>query len=426
MKQIFKQIIADFHTTHLKTWKSRDIIIPLDTKKIISIIWPRRSGKSFLLYNIISLLIHQWIAKENIVYINFEDERLDVSSDNLHSIIDAYFELYHHKQIEKVYFFFDEIQNIDWREKFIRRIYDNWVENIFITWSNAKLLSKEIATSLRWRSVSFEVLPLSFQEFIRFKSYDSSIYSTVWKATILSLQKEYLTWGGFPEILSFEESLKIKTLQEYFDVMLYNDIIERYKIKDTTLLKYFVKQLLQTTTKEFSINKIGNNLKALWLRFDKNILYEFVDYLDTIYFGKSVSKFDYALSKQTLKKFYLFDNGYLNAISFSFSDNYWKLLENAVFVELYRRHGEHIFFLKNWSETDFVVHLKDNIIYQVCHTLTEENRKREYAGCIDAMHKFSISQAYIITNEQEETITLWWNTLYIIPFYKWIIEHPIS
>jgi predicted AAA+ superfamily ATPase len=209
-------------------------------------------------------------------------------------------------------------------------------------------------------------------------------------------------------------------------VMLYHDIIERYKIKDTTLLKYFVKHLVQTTTKEFSINKIGNTLKTLWLKFDKNSLYDFVDYLDTIYFGKSLSKFNYALSKQTLKKFYLFDNGYLNAISFNFSENYWKLLENAVFIELYRRYNNNLFFLKNWTETDFVVHLQDNTIYQVCYMLTEENRKREYAWCTDAMKKFDKWYAYIITHEQEEIIQIEQGIIYIIPFYKWIIEKSIS
>ncbi|MDD5770330.1 MAG: ATP-binding protein [Candidatus Gracilibacteria bacterium] len=424
MKNIFKQIISDFHMTDVKKGNKRDIEIPINTGKIISVIGPRRSGKSYLLFNIINYLTSSGIDKTNIVYINFEDERINISGENLQIIIDAYLELYNDKKLNNIYFFFDEIQNIFGWEKFIRRIYDTISQNIFITGSNAKLLSKEISTSLRGRSLSFEVLPLSFKEFLEFSGFtDINIYSSLGKANIINLQKEYITWGGFPEIISFKKDLKIKTLQEYFDVMLYNDIIERYKIKDVSLLKNFVKSLLQTTTKEYSINKIGNQLKSLGFKFDKNSLYDFLEYLDTIYFGKSVSKFDHALSKQTLKKFYLFDNGFLNAISFNFSDNYGKLLENTVFIELYRKYSENIFFLKNGNETDFVINNKENYIYQVCYDLNIDNYDREINGCITAMNKFNVLKSYLITFEQEKDIKIDGKTIKVIPYYKWVLEN---
>lgn len=423
MKNVFKQIISDFHSLEIKKTKERFFEVPLNTWKIISIIWPRRSWKSYFLFSLIEKLINSWIQKTNIVYINFEDERINILWEDLQIIIDSYLELYNEKKLEDTYFFFDEIQNINWWEKFVRRIYDLWINNIFITWSNAKLLSKEISTSLRWRSLSFELFPLSFKEFINFKWEDLNIYTTKDKAKILNLQKEYLLWWWFPEIINFSEELKIKTLQEYFDVMLYNDIIERYKIKDVVLLKKFVKNLLQTTTKQYSINKIWNSLKSLWFKFDKNILYDFLDYLDTIYFWKSVSKYDYSLSKQTLKKFYLFDNWYLNALSFNFSDNFWKLLENIVFIELYRKYWENIFFLKNWSETDFIINQKENVVFQVCYDLTNENEEREIKWCVDAMNKFKIKSSYLITLEQKKDIEMDWKIIKVIPFYKWVLEN---
>ena len=421
MKNIFKQIISDFHYSVLKITKKRDLIVPTNTWKIISIIWPRRSWKSYYLYGIINDLIKKGIDKKNIIFINFEDERINIKWEELQVILDAYLELYNEKKLKDIYLFFDEIQNINWWEKFIRRIYDSWIENIFITWSNAKLLSKEISTSLRWRNLSFELLPLNFKEFLDFKWQKINFYSTKGKANILNLQKEYLLWWWFPEIINFTEDLKIKTLQEYFDVMLYNNIIERYKIKDVVLLKKFVKLLLQTTTKEYSINKIWNNLKSLWFKFDKNILYDFIDYLNTIYFWKSVSKYDHSLSKQTLKKFYLFDNWYLNAISFTFSDNFWKLLENIVFSELYRKYSDNIFFLKNWSEIDFIVNKKENIAFQVCYDFNDENYDREVKWCQDFMKKFNIKTSYLITFEQEEIINVDLDVINVIPFYKWIL-----
>jgi len=425
MKNIFKQIISDFHSIERKKVIKRELEVPLNSQKIISIIWPRRSWKSYFLYSIINDLIKLWINKTNIVFINFEDERININGNQLQVIIDAYLELYNEKKLKNVYFFFDEIQNITWWEKFVRRIYDSDIKNIFITWSNAKLLSKEISTHLRGRSLSYEILPLSFKEYLFFKQIDTNFNRTKNKAKIINLQKDYLLRWWFPEIINFPIELKIKTLQEYFDVMIYNDIIERYKIKNTNILKNFIKHILQSTTKEYSINKIWNKLKNLWLRFDKNDLYDYIEYLDIIYFWKSISKYEYALSKQTLKKFYIFDNWFLNAITFQFSNNYWKLLENLVFIELYKKFWENIFFLKNWSETDFIINYKENLIFQVCYNLNDENMKREINWCIDAMKKFRLTSAYIITFEEEGIIKIKWKNIQVIPYYKWCLEEPL-
>ncbi len=422
MKNIFKQIFSDFHKNSIKKVKNRNLKIPLNTWKIISIVWPRRTWKSYYLYWIINDLIKSWVNKENIIFINFEDERINIDWKDLQVLIDTYLELYQDKNLQDCYFFFDEIQNINWWERFVRRIYDEGVENIFITWSNAKLLSKEISTSLRWRNLTYELLPLSFKEYLDFKWEKLNIFTTKDKAKILNLQREFITWWWFPEIINYEEDLKIKTLQEYFDVMLYNDIIERYKIKNVIVLKEFVKLLIQLTASEYSINKIWNNLKSKWLKFDKNDLYAFVDHLDTIYFSKSLSKFEYSYAKQTLKKLYLFDNWFLNAITFNFSDDYWKLLENIVFIELYRKFGEDIFFLKNWSETDFIVNNKEKIVFQVCYDLNESNYDREIKWCLDWMKKFNIDGCFLITFEQEEEISIDWKNIKVLPFYKWVLE----
>ncbi len=421
MKNIFKQIISDFHTKPLKNVKKRELKVPLNTGKIISIIWPRRAGKTYYLYWLINDLIKLWIDKTKIIFINFEDERIDISGKQLHIMVDAYLELYPDNRLDECYFFFDEIQNIVWWEKFVRRIYDEWIKNIFITGSNAKLLSKEIATSLRWRTLKYEILPLSFREFLNFKEEDINVYSTRGKAKVLNLQKEYLSWWGFPEIINYSEDLKLKTLQEYFDVMIYNDIIERYKIKNVIVLKEFVKQLIQSATKEYSINKIWNYLKSLWLKFDKNDLYQFIQYLETVYFSKSVSRFEYSLKKQVRKKVYFFDNGYLNALSFKFSNDYGKLLENMVFVELYRGYQDNIYFLKSWSETDFLVLEREKKIYQVTYQLTNENYEREIAWCVAGMEKFWLKEAYLITFEQEDDIQIGDKLIKVLPFYKWVL-----
>ncbi len=422
MKNIFKQIILDFQRKKFDDIKQRNLKIDLNIWKIISIIWPRRSWKSYYLYLIIKWLLKNWLNIENIIFVNFEDERINIKWEDLQLLIDSYLEIYPDKDLSQCFFFFDEIQNIENWEKFVRRIYDNWIKNIFITWSNSKLLSKEISTSLRWRSISYELLPLWFDEYLNFKWENLNFYATKDKAKLLKLQRDFISRWGFPEIIKYKEDLKIKVLQEYFDVMLYNDIIERYKIKNVVVLKQFVKQLIQSTTSEYSINKIWNKLKSLWLKFNKNDLYNFLEYFETVYFLKTLSKFDYSLIKQTKKKLYLFDNWFLNALTFKFSDDWGKLLENVVFIELYKKYWwDNIFFLSNWNETDFIISWKEKNIFQVCYVLNDENKQREIKWCLSWMKKFWINNSTIITFEQEDQIMIDSKKINIIPFYKRVL-----
>ncbi len=183
MKEIFKNLITDFIKKDFEL-KERDYSIPIDTKMIVSLIGIRRCGKTYLLYQIINNL-RQRIPRENIVYINFEDDRLaDCKLPDLDALINGYFELYPHKINERIYLFLDEIQEIDDWEKFVRRIYDNYNINIFITGSSSKLISKEISTSLRGRTISYEIFPLSFKEFLSFKNIEINLYSTESRAFI--------------------------------------------------------------------------------------------------------------------------------------------------------------------------------------------------------------------------------------------------
>ena len=425
MKSIIKEILLTYQNKDYSDAKDRDLLVDNSTNKIISIVWPRRSGKSYFLFNYIQKLKNNWLEKSDFLYINFEDERLDFNYKNLWIIIEAYRELYPFKKIENSYLFFDEIQNIDGWEKFIRRTNDEWFNNIFITWSNSKLLSKEISTSLRGRSLTYEILPLDFKEYLYFKWIEiENIYKKEDKALALLYFDIYLKWWGFPEIIDFSEEIKIKTLQEYFDVMIYNDIIERYKVKDLSLLKDFIKRLLQTTTKEFSVNKISNELKSMWYRFDKNIVYNYLEYLENIYFWKIINKFDFSLKKQYLiKKFYSIDNWFLNSLSFSFSDNYWKLLENLVYLYLYKNYSENVYFIKNKNlDIDFfVVNKKQKEIYQVCYDITDKNKEREFWNLEKTMKDYSCKKWYLITRDQNYE----YKNIEVKPYYLLFLENKV-
>ena len=187
--------------------------------------------------------LSQTISRTKILFVNFEDERLELSQDDLDLILQAFAELYPDQKLSECYFFFDEIQNISGWEKFVRRIYDSISKNIYITGSNSKLLSSEIATSLRGRTISFEIYPLSFNEYLRFLNIEVDYYSSKSLAYIKNSMEKYLKNGGFPEIVFLEPLYANKTLQEYFNVLLYKDLAERYSITNTVALKYFLKRI---------------------------------------------------------------------------------------------------------------------------------------------------------------------------------------
>jgi hypothetical protein len=243
--------LKDFHAATLPPVNPRDYQIPIASGKIITLIGARRSGKSFLLYQLLQQIIVQ-TPKQQIIFLNFEDERLEIQSSELDLVIQAYLELYPQFQdLSQCYFFFDEIQNISGWEKFVRRIYDTISKNIFITGSNAKMLSSEIATALRDRSLSYTIYPLSFKESLQFQSINPDLQTTKGRALLYHALEKYLHEGGFPELVLLpNQELQRKTLQEYYQVMLFRYLVERYQITNLIALKFFLKRLYA-----FDINK---------------------------------------------------------------------------------------------------------------------------------------------------------------------------
>ncbi|CAM3830394.1 ATP-binding protein [Arcobacter cloacae] len=424
-KQLLKQIIRDFHLSENFDVKPRNIQPPIDTKKIITLIGVRRCGKTSIFYHMINQLIEK-IEKTKILFLNFEDERFELNSDELDLILQAYMELYPSYKLSECYFFFDEIQNIPNWEKFIRRMYDTISKNIFITGSNSKLLSSEIATSLRGRTLNFEIFPLSFKEYLSFKDIEVDFYSSKSLAFIKNAQESFLKNGSFPEILFLEEIYANKTLQEYFNVLLYKDLAERYNITNTVALKFFLKRIISSSTKQISINKIFNELKSSGIKIGKNTLYEFLEYVQNIYLALTLQKYDNSLINKELgeKKIYSIDIGLNNATEFRFSDDIGKSLENAVFLELKRKEFDIYYYRTSKSECDFLVFDKNTIsdVIQVTFDMSDENTKsREIKGLIEACKNFDLKSGTIITFDNEDELIENGIKIKIIPFYKWSI-----
>jgi len=431
-KDIIKQVIRQFQTSNLPDMIPRNLTIPVESRKIISLVGARRCGKTYLLLDTIKKLTQQGIPIENILYLNFEDERLSLEVHELDLIMQAWRELHNGSLSNKYFFFFDEIQNINGWEKFVRRLYDTESLNIFITGSNSALLATEIATSLRGRTLTFEVFPFGFDEYLRFKSIDADYYVPNNRAVIINEFKNFLNYGAFPETIDREQFQQSEILRSYYYVMLYKDLIERYQISSISVVKSFIEKLADNLTKGFSINKIYNILRSSGLTMDKNLLYDLIVYVENIYLAFNIQRHDNSLAsrKRSDKKAYFIDNGLAGIITHQFSQNLGKLLENSVFIFLRKQLGSiyenNIFYYKDKNECDFVVFDREKPIYciQVSYDISEaETRTREIKGLLAALEHFHLNQGYIVTAEQEEELIVDNKTIFIKPAYKLMIDN---
>ncbi|MFW6352040.1 MAG: ATP-binding protein, partial [Bacteroidota bacterium] len=334
MKDIIQSIILENQYFDYPEMVQRKIKIPVNQGVIISITGVRRSGKTFLLYDAIQRLLQMGTPKENIIFINFEDERINLDVSTLHLIIESYTELYPDIQLKNTSFFFDEVQNIPGWEKFVRRVYDTKTRNIYITGSNSRYLSKEIATELRGRTLPFTLFPLSFSEFLDFSGIDKRLYPQSQKSRIINYMQQFLTDGGFPEVQIIDKQYRTRLLQQYFNVMIFRDIVERYQVSNVEELKFFIKKIFAGVTKPFSVNKAYNDLRSLGYKVSNKYLYDYLTYCNDVFLCQNVNRFDYSEIKQNKsdKKQYIIDTGLLHAIEFSVSQNKGKLLENMVFL----------------------------------------------------------------------------------------------
>ena len=427
-KEIIKNLITDFYEKGIPPVKSRLLQIPINSKKIIALTGVRRSGKTYHLYNIIEKLTREKVEISNCLYFNFEDERIDEKTFEFNSIIESYQELYPKNDLSKCYFFFDEIQNIDGWERFVRRVYEQISDNVFITGSNSKLLSKEISTSLRGRSINYEIYPLNFKEYLDFKDIEINLNSTRSVSKIINAFEKFLSGGGFPELIFIDGEIKDRVLQEYFNVMIFRDLIERYEITQTAILKYFCKRVIGNSAKEFSVNKIYNEIKSQNYKISKDTIYEFQDYIESIYLAFFIPKYLPSVVKQEFsrKKAYSIDNGLATSVDTFFIRNKGSALENLVFLELVKS-GKNIFYYHGNYECDFLLIENEKVseAIQVCYNISDsDTKKREEQGLLNACNEYKLKRGWVLTLSDEQKYTIDGITIEIMPAYKYfLLDH---
>lgn len=429
-KELLKQLIASFqHSLPVEVYP-RELALPIDSGKIITVPGVRRCGKSSLFLLVINqLLAEKHIRKEQILFLNFDDERLQFDAENLDEILQAYRELYPDIPLKDAYLFFDEIQMAkDWQQ-FVRRIYEQECKHIFITGSNSCMLSSELSTSLRGRTLQYEEFPLSFEEYCSFKGIDTNFYVPEYRARITNAFKEYLHQGAFPEVVLATPLLKERILQEYFFVMLYKDLVERYEIKNPEPVRYFIKRVMANLTKPTSINRIYNELKSQGVSIGKNTLYDVIVQTESIYLFFALTKYEPSLAKESSgdKKYYCIDNGLRTVLLNPQSEDNGKLLENAVYLHLRRNLSVEagLYYYKGKKECDFVLtsHGEVTRLIQVTYSLHDDNtRLRELEGIQEAAQTTGCRDLLILTLEEEEEIEKDDYTIRVLPVWKWMLS----
>ncbi len=433
LKDNFKIIIREFHESALPDMVERRVIFDFSIhdypiNKVITIIGPRGAGKTYFLFQIIKKLLSKGADFTDIIYINFEDERiLPLKDDSLHHLLDAYFELYENKT--RPFVFLDEIQNIDGWDRFVRRLNDRGMP-IFITGSNSRMLSREIATSLRGRTLTYELFPFSFQEFLNAKGITMGknlIYGKM-RHPISHLYEEYFFSGGYPEVTFIgDKSTKGRILQDYFNAVFYRDLVERYHIKNTVLLKQWLSTLIMNLASLISFSKIENDFKSRGMKLSRTTLSTYAGYVEDIFFGFFVEMYSESARKRQVnpKKFYLIDLGFHNYLTFRFSENKGRLLENLVFLDLRRREYP-IFYYKTAQghEVDFLLREKGEWkLVQVCHDLSHiDTFSREKNALVSGLQELGLESGYILTAHEKRVETVGKHTINIMPVWEWLLN----
>ena len=430
MKAIISQLVDDFHERKLPDCINRDREFAELAGKADVVVGMRRSGKTFFCYQRISELIGSGVPLTAILYLNFEDDRLaDFTRSDFQTILDVYYAKFPAHRDLKCYFFFDEIQRIDRWEMFIRRLLDTENVRIYLTGSSSKLLSSEIATSLRGRSFTTEIFPFSFAEFLRAHALFSSPPGRFGARTAAILRRaavDYLTIGGFPEVQAVEPDQRIEILQGYIDSVLLKDVIERHRVSNVIALKHLVRQIMNSPGARFSVNKFYNTLKSMAVKCTKNSLYEYLDHLIDAYLFYRVPIHSRSEKARMINpaKIYTIDTGLLQAMTFRNSENKGPLLENLVFLHL-RRQGYEMQYVTTGGgyETDFLARHRitgETRLIQACWEMADTATfNRELRGLQNAMAELRIDQGTIVTWDDEAGPA---ENIETVPVWKWLLN----
>jgi predicted AAA+ superfamily ATPase len=435
MIETIQSMILDFQETRLETGVPRRLRIETVHGKATVCFGVRRSGKSTYMFQVMERLLSSGIQRENILYLNFFDDRLDsLRRDGLDRITEAYYLLYPEKKnTETVYCFFDEIQTVSGWEPFVDRLMRTDKCEVYLTGSSAQMLSKEIATQMRGHALSWEMFPFSFREFLDWKGIESTgRLSTKKRLLVRKAFEEFWETGGFPEVAGLDRHLRIKIHQEYLHAILFRDLVERHDISHPKAVTDLAHWLLNNTASLYSVNNLTGYLKSLGHRAPKSAVSDYLEWFEDAHFLFTVRIFDASLARSNTnpKKIYCVDHALVTSVSSGILVNAGHLLETLVFTALRRLHPEVYYYrTKAGREVDFIVPPRGRarMLVQVCESLAEpQARKRETAALREAMAELGLKAGTIVTRNDDERIDAGNGTIEVVPIWRFLLSLPES
>lgn len=421
-KQILKQVILE-NQSEIATKPLYRRSCDLENMGYV-FVGVRRAGKSYTLFQRIQQMIEAGHRIEEVLYISFEDERLNgFEQADFQRLMEAYSELFDHKPM----LFLDEIQNINGWEKFARRMADGKY-TIYITGSNAKMLSREIMTTLGGRFLEKDIYPFSLNEVLGYRQipYDPhKLLTTQGRSKAIKAYDEYLNWGGLPE--SIDQVSKRDYLSSTYQKIYLGDIATRNQINNITALRLMIKKVAESVCQPISYNRLANIVSSISGKVTVPTIVSYVNYCEDAWLLLRLRNIAVALSeKESICKYYFVDNGILNLF---LMDGKTALLENVVAMQLFRLFGHDRendtvwFYNSNGYEVDFYVPEKKWAI-QVCYAMGDEDTaKREISALTKLPKVLACTRRTIFTYDEERTISDEYGTIEVIPTWKWLLEN---
>jgi predicted AAA+ superfamily ATPase len=349
-----KYVLRQFSERALPACHPRALALPTDTGKVIGLAGVRRSGKTFLFFDAIRRLAEQGVDRRRLVYLNFEDDRLQpVQSADLDLVLRCQRELFPDTLGQRVYLFLDEVQNVPGWERWVRRLKDTEDVELFVTGSSSRLLTRDLSTALRGRSVTLEVFPLSFSEYLAFRGIPVVTSSADSESVVRAALTDYLDWGGFPEIVLAEAALRPLILEEYASLMFHRDVMDRYSVRNEQLMRAILRYAFCNTASLLNVSKLHRDFTSQGFTVSKNTLFEYVGYLEDAFLLFLLPKRDPSIRKQAHnpKKLHVIDTGLVAAFKAYPGREMGHKLETAVFLHE-RRREKRLFYYANGSEVD--------------------------------------------------------------------------
>ena len=431
MKRVLSRIMEEFRSWELPRLAPRDAFFPIVPGKATVITGMRRSGKTSLCYQKMGELVAQGVSRDRIVYLNFDDDRLmRFTSDDFQSILDVYYGEFPQNCDCLCYFFLDEIQNVPGWEHFVRRLIDREKVQVILTGSSSKLLSSEIATCMRGRAVRSVVYPYSFGEFLLSEGTFRELPKRLSDHQIALLRgalRRYFTVGGFPEVQGVDDRTRFAILQEYINLVMFDDVVERYNVSNVQVLRHLMDMVLNNPSQKFSVSGFHKEMQGqLGLKCGLSTLYDFLKYLEDAYLLFPLRLYTRSVKKAQVNpaKIYLIDMGLVRAASRDPDANRGHLLENMVFLQM-RREGWEMGYVvtdKGNYEVDFyAMHPvnKRRRLVQVSYEMpSAETLEREVRALMQAGEELNVQEKIIVTWDDDAELD---SGISVIPAWRFLL-----